>query len=75
MIVNVQSVQMDGTPWDIPWRSEVYAIDGNRFLVYNPGVGLNREGFEWVDFTETYVEKVGAEESFRRVGLDDRFAH
>lgn len=75
MIVKVQSIQSDGTPWDIPWRSEVYAIDGNRFLVYNPGVGLNSDGFEWVDFTETYITDIDTEERARRVWLADKFAH
>jgi len=33
--------------------SDVYAINGNSFLVYDPGECDCPPGFTWVDFTET----------------------
>lgn len=35
--------------------SKVYAIDGNSFLVWDPGDWLEPCGFTWVNFTEMMI--------------------
>lgn len=47
--------------WNGSFASEVYAIDGNKFLVYDDGTmdawSYNGfDGFIWVDFTEKMIE-------------------
>ena len=45
-----------GLSWHGRYVSKVYAIDRDRFLVYDPGNGdYIGEGFEWVDFTRLMV--------------------
>lgn len=60
MIVRVQrhswnSCLKDYEPYDIPFTSNVYKIQGNEFLVYDPGTYMVAPHFEWYDFTERYV--------------------
>ena len=66
MMVRVQrhswnSFLKDYEPYDIPFVSKVYAINGNEYLVYDPGTYMVAPHFKWYDFTERFVpdEKTG----------------
>lgn len=47
--------------YDIPFESDVYKIDGNLFLVYDPGCYMVPAHFEWVDINEHMFSKDGEE--------------
>ena len=71
MIVRVQRHSWNTSisayePYDIPFTSNVYAINGNEFLVYDPGTYIVAPHFEWCDFMDCYVpdEKTGEYEYF-----------
>lgn len=50
--------------WDGDFVSKVYAIKGNKFLVYD-----DEAGFIWVDYTETIPECGNVENRIRKVEL------
>ena len=73
MMVNVQrhhynSLIKNYEKWDIPFESEVYAIDGDSFLVYDPGCYLVPGHFEWYDIRE-HMFAEGEEEAIYFVTL------
>ena len=44
-------------PYDVPFVSEVYAINGNEFLVYDPGYYMGYPHFEWYDITDRRISE------------------
>ena len=60
MIVRVQRHMWNTSisayePYDIPFTSKVYTINGPEFLVYDPGTYMVAPHFAWCDFTDRYV--------------------
>ena len=45
--------------WYGVYVSKVYAIDGDKFLVYDPGDYQSEEGFDWVSIYDTMHDPGG----------------